>query len=83
MFIFILVQHCSGCKVIEAVIAATDVIQPLILSLLSISRLFFLAFYVNLNPLRYYYNCSIVKQCFLFALLYGQGLEIFSFYFTA
>ena len=84
MFIFILLQHCSGCIVIKAVIAATDVIQPLILSLLSISRLFFLAFYVNLKPLRWYYNCSIVMLVFFYLYCYnGQGLEIFSFYFTA
>ena len=84
MFIFILLQHCSGCIVIKAVIAATDVIQPLILSLLSISRLFFLGFYVNLNPARWYINCKMVKfKTPLFVLLYGQGLEIFSFYFTA
>ena len=38
--------------VIKSVIAATDVIQPLILWLLSIPRLYFLDFYVDLNPSR-------------------------------
>ena len=70
--------------VIKTVIATTAVTQPLILSVLSISRLFFLDFYGNLNPARWYINCKMVKfKTPLFVLLYGQGLEIFSFYFTA